>query len=91
MAEDSHWEHFLDRNSYGRRILSVERASQLAASGEISGWYVAPHAMKWTVGRQAGTERYHVVDSNGEPLVFDSTLAAQEFLFRLKRLSHPRR
>lgn len=50
------------------------------------GWYIAPFALKWTVGRMAGARRYHVMQ-NGEPITFESVAEASNFLAGILRLA----
>jgi hypothetical protein len=76
----SDWDATLETNSCGRRILTLPAAREMAARGEMSGWYVAPFATVWTVGRESTEERYHILDADGEPITFASPEAAQAFV-----------
>jgi hypothetical protein len=81
------WIGELDTNAYGVRLLTLRKAFELAASGCCAGWYIAPFALKWTVGRMAGTgQRFHVI-SEGEPIGFESVAEAFQFLGGILRLA----
>jgi hypothetical protein len=81
------WVDGLDSNLYGVRLLTLRKARELAAEGSCAGWYISPFALKWTVGRMARDgRRYHVVDG-GEPVCFETTAEAAQFLSRILRLS----
>jgi hypothetical protein len=78
------WADQLERNEHGLKILTFANARAMAAAGERVGWYVAPFATKWTVGRKAGNSaRYHIVTDDREPLVFDTVWQAKRFLSTL--------
>jgi hypothetical protein len=81
------WVDQLETNSHGVRLLTLRTAFELASKGCCAGWYIAPYAVKWTVGRMARNgRRYHVL-SDGEPMRFDSVAEALQFLAGILRLA----
>ena len=81
------WVTALDTNVHGRRFLTLSKALEMAHGG-ASGWYVAPFAMEWTVGRAASDgERYHILRNDGEPISFCLREEAVRFVERLLQLS----
>ena len=80
------WVTALDTNVHGRRLLTLSKALAMAHGG-ASGWYVAPFAMEWTVGRAASDgERYHILRNDGEPICFCHREEAVRFVEKLLRL-----
>jgi hypothetical protein len=85
--QSDEWIGELDTNAHGVRLLTLRRAFELASSGCCAGWYIAPFALKWTVGRMARTgQRFHVI-SDGEPISFESVADAFQFLSAILRLA----
>ncbi len=81
------WVHQLEANAYGVRLLTLRKALELAAEGCCAGWYIAPYAVKWTVGRKAKSgERFHVI-ADGEPVRFESMVEAFQFLGGILRVA----
>ena len=75
------WVNELDTNEHGRRFLTLHKAMSMAADDGKAGWYIAPFAMKWTIGRMtADEERYYVLLESGEPITFEHALEAKGFL-----------
>lgn len=75
------WVNELDTNEHGRRFLTLHKAMLMAADGGKAGWYIAPFAMKWAIGRMtADEERHHVLLENGEPITFQHAREAKAFL-----------
>lgn len=75
------WVDELDTNAHGRKILTFSNALQLASNGCSSGWFVAPYATYWAIGREADDgERYYLLRPSGEPVVFESRQDARRFL-----------
>ena len=85
-ADIQSWVTGLEANSHGVRVLTLTKAFEMVASGSSTGWYIAPFALKWTVGRMAGGRRYHLMQ-NGEPMTFDSVGEASDFLAGILRLA----
>ena len=84
------WIDELEANAHGVRLLTLSKAFELASAGCCAGWYIAPFALKWTVGRMAGNgRRFHVI-SDGEPIGFESIPEAFQFLGGIVRLAAPR-
>lgn len=89
VANRAQWTNDLDTNAHGRKVLTLPKACEIAAAGDGIGWYVAPFAMKWTVGRVGpDDEHYHVINGD-EPITFDETAAARSFLRRVLHVSAP--
>ncbi len=83
------WVDELDTNEHGRRVLSLDNAKSMAARGDKAGWYIAPFAMKWTIGRMAADrEHYYVLLDSGEPVTFESAPEATRFLIDLVGLAN---
>jgi hypothetical protein len=83
-APDTQWLDELDCNEFGTKILTYARARSMAAGGAQCGWYVAPFATKWTVGRMASREaRFHILMEDQEPLTFETIWSAKTFLSKL--------
>ena len=79
------WVDGLDVNDYGRRVLTLAKALAMANAG-ARGWYVAPFAMEWTIGRaSAGGERFHILRDDGEPICFRQREDAARFIDKLLR------
>ena len=79
------WIRSLETNRHGRPILTENGARKLAMLGEAAGqWYVAPFAMRWTVGKFGDeyVSRLHVLDERGEPLCFFDEGEAKRYLER---------
>jgi hypothetical protein len=53
-ADIQSWVAGLEANSHGVRVLTLTKAFEMAASGSSTGWYIAPFALKWTVGPHGG-------------------------------------
>ncbi|MGZ8154072.1 MAG: hypothetical protein ACXW2A_17255 [Burkholderiales bacterium] len=88
METSEEWVTRLETNPYGLRILTLHMAFQLAGDQASSGWYIAPYALKWTVGRAASPDRRYHVTCSGEPITFETVHAAFEFLTDMLGL-HP--
>lgn len=87
LEQSDDWVKDLETNAFGVKLLTLRKAFMMAAAGSCAGWYIAPFALKWTVGRAAANgSRYHVI-SAGEPITFDSIGEAYEFLAGILRLA----
>lgn len=78
------WRLTLSENVHGRKVLTLDQALAMAARGDTDGWYVAPYATAWTVGRTFRGDGYHVLLWDDEPMWFPSYEAANSFLGMLR-------
>lgn len=82
ISDDDSWIELLPLNRFGLRVLQVETARMLAVRFP-DGWYIAPYAMRWTVGKTAlssGERRFHLLEAGGEPILFPDPAAAAHYL-----------
>jgi hypothetical protein len=80
-ADDS-WLELLPLNGYELPVLHVGIARTIAAKFP-DGWYIAPHSMRWTVGKAAlgqGDRHFHILEPSGEPIHFPDPAAAAYYL-----------
>jgi hypothetical protein len=88
----SDWVDALEANDHGTKLLTLRKACYLASLGESAGWYVAPHATHWTVGRTGSADtRYHILDEEGEPILSETEEYASQFLSRMLSLARSSR
>jgi hypothetical protein len=87
-ATTGNWCAILELNHCGHKILTLPTALAMAAAGADSGWYVAPFALVWTVGRAADdNEKYHITRDDGEPISFPTREEAASFVDSLCALA----
>jgi len=80
--DKNEWLNELPVNRYGRRMLTLEKARQIAIRSPAS-WCIAAYGLGYTIAKQTaypGWSLYYVVDQNNEPLRFDDLDAAMRFL-----------
>jgi hypothetical protein len=88
----SEWVEELEMSRYGRKSLTLEKARTLARTFP-GGWYVAPLASGWTIGKgkaQGGRRaRFPVLGGDGAPLTFDSASEARSFMMSELKIASP--
>jgi hypothetical protein len=82
MSNYNEWAEELEVSRFGRKSLTLDKAKTLARFFP-SGWYVAPLASGWTVGKtKAGKRRvkFPIMGCDGAPLTFRSAQDAVKFI-----------
>ncbi|MBI4195297.1 MAG: hypothetical protein HY526_09485 [Betaproteobacteria bacterium] len=76
------WLYTLPVNSRGRRMLTLEKARQIALLSPTA-WCIGPYRCGYAIGKQTAYpdwDLYYIVDENNEPLRFDDLDSAVHFL-----------
>lgn len=83
-AKPNDWPERLGAESDVHHSLALLDAVTMAENGEIDGWYVAPLANDWTIGREVEKDDGGCrLVADGEPILFKSMLEAAVYLRRL--------
>ena len=90
MEAANDWLYALPVDDQGRRVLTLEKARQIALLSPTS-WCIGPYRCGYAIGKQTAYpewDLYYIVDENSEPLHFDDIDSAIHFLRTQLHVQH---